>query len=158
MTAGILMHGIRAVQATAFLEHRAKRGARTLRSHQDYIDVFRRNNTRAVAPADGKAMTVVEGLARCEMRFDCWPCGNLTSIAQQHAKNGSALSGLLNREQRLAGYPTIGNSLLEGLSFTLTHDDIESVIAQVASLTRTLNTIANHSYRFVLQHFACLLQ
>ena len=154
----ILIDGIRTVQATALAEHRTERGTRTLRSHHDDINILGRNHTRAVAPVDSETMTVVQRLARLQILLDCGPLLHLTSIGEQHAKDCTLLSSLLNREQRLARNPSVSHSLLVGLTLTLTDDDVKAIVAQIASLTRTLNTITDDGDDFILQYFTCFLE
>ena len=58
----------------------------------------------------------------------------------------------------VAWYPTILNSLLESLALTLTNNHVETIVAEVASLTRTLYTITNHCDSLVLQNLTSLLE
>ena len=76
----VLINSVRAVQTATLKEHCAERGARTLRSNHDNVDVGGRNNTCAVVPVDSKTVRVVKGLARCEIFLDCWPSLNLTCV------------------------------------------------------------------------------
>ena len=95
---------------------------------------------------------------RLQILLDGGPLLNLTSIAQKHAEDGALLSGLLDREQCLTRNPSVGHSLVVGLALTLTNDHIETVVAQVAGLSRTLYTVTDHGDRFILQYFTCFLQ
>ena len=103
-------------------------------------------------------MTIIEGLTLCKILLKLRPNGNLTGIGKQHADDGSFLGSLLYGEQSLARYPSIGNSLVVGLTLTLAYNYIETIIPKVACLTRTLNTISDNSDCLVLQNLTSFLQ
>ena len=154
----VLVNGIRAVQTATLAEHRAQRGTRTLRSHHDNIDILGRNNTRAVTPVDCEAVAVVQRLAGLQILLDGGPLLHLTSVRKQHAEDSTLLSSLLDREECLARYPTVSNGLVIGLALTLANDDVETIVAQVASLSRTLHTITDDGNNLILQYFTCFLK
>ena len=158
LAAGILIDGIRAVQAAALAEHGAQAGAAALRGNENHVDILRWDDARAVAPVDGEAVTVVEGLARCEVLLDGGPHLYLSGIAEQHAEDGATLGGLFDAEERLARHPAVGHSLFEGLALALAHDDVEAVVAQVASLAGALDAVADDGDDLVFQYFACFLK
>ena len=92
------------------------------------------------------------------MWLNLWPACNLTGIRKQHADDSTFFSSFLDREQSLTRNPTILQTLLVGLTLTLSDDDVETIIAKVTSLTRTLDTITDNCDSFVLQYFTCFLQ
>ena len=146
----ILINGIGTVQTASLAEHCAERSSGTLRCYQNHIHILGRNHTCTVAPVDGKSVTIIQGLARSQILFDFWPDGNLTGIRKQHAEDCTSLCSLFDREERLSRYPSFSYSLLVGLSLTLTDNDIEAIVTQVACLTRSLNTIADNGNRLIL--------
>ena len=101
---------------------------------------------------------VIKSLARGEIGFDFWPNGYLTSVGKQHANDSAFLYGFLNWKQGLAWHPSVFQTFIISLAFTLTYYHVETIVAQVTSLTRTLNTIADDGDGLILQHFASLLQ
>ena len=103
-------------------------------------------------------MRIIESLAWSQIFLDLWPSLNLSCIREKHADDCTLLSCLLDREEGLAGNPSVGLGLLVGLAFTLTNDNVESIVAQVACLTRTLDTITDDGDCFILQYFTCFLQ
>ena len=158
LACSVLVDGIRAVQSAALAEHGAQRRARTLGSHHDDIHVLGRNDTCAVAPVDSEAVAVVQGLAGLQILLDGRPLLHLTSIREQHAEDGALLGCLLNAEQGLAGHPAVGYCLVVGLALTLANNHVETVVAQVASLSGTLDAIADDGDDLVLQYFTCFLE
>ena len=92
------------------------------------------------------------------MLLDGRPHLYLSGIGEQHAEDGALLGGLLNREERLARYPSVGDGLVVGLAFALADDDVEAVVAQVACLAGALDAIADDGDDLILQYFACFLQ
>ena len=103
-------------------------------------------------------MRIVQGLTWLQILLDSGPYLNLTSITQQHAKDSTLLGSLLDREEGFTGNPTIGYSFLVGLALTLSNDYVETIVAQVTSLTRSLNTVTDYCDYFILQYFTCFLK
>ena len=103
-------------------------------------------------------MRIIEGLTRSKVFFDGRPNLNLTSIRKQHADDCTLFCSLFNREESLTWYPSVSNGLFVGLSLTLSNNNVETIVTQVASLTRTLDTITDHGDGFVLQYFTCFLK
>ena len=139
--ADILVDGIRGVDTPSLNEEGTQRRARSLRCNQDDVDILRRHNTRAVAPRDRKAMREVERLAGRQMRLNLRPALDLSRVRKKHTDHRAALRRLLERKQRLARHPAVGNSFFVRLSGALAHDDMETIIAQVARLTGALYAI-----------------
>ena len=154
----VLIDGVGGVEAAAFEEHRAQRGARAFGRHEDDVDVGGGHYARAVAPVDGEAVREVERLAGGEVGLDGGPELHLCCVGEQHADDGAALGGLLKTEERFARHPSVGHRLLIGLALALSHYDIEAVVAQVAGLAGALDAVAEHGDGFVFEHLACLLQ
>ena len=75
-----------------------------------------------------------------------------------HAQDSALLGSLLNAEEGLARHPAVGNSLVVGLTLTLTDDDIEAVVTQVAGLSGTLHTVTDDGDDFVFQYFTRFLE
>ena len=103
-------------------------------------------------------MREVKSLASRQMRLQRRPYRHDGCIGKQTHHNGALLGCFLDTEQGFAGYPSIGNSFLKSLARTLSNDNVEAVVAQVASLTRTLYTISDYCNRFVFQNLTCLFQ
>ena len=157
MTRSILVNSVAGVDATTLEEQCTQRCTRALRSDHDHIDILGRNDTCAVVPVDSETVAVVQCLALGEERLDLRPLCDLTCVRKQHSDDGTLLSSLLDGEQRLTGNPTISNSLVIAAALTLAYDYIETVIAKIAGLTRTLDTVANDCNRLILQYFTCFL-
>lgn len=87
----ILVNGIRAVQSAALEEHRTQRRTRTLGSYHDDIDISRRDDVSAFLIRNSETMREVQSLARSQVLLDLGPYGNLGSIGQQHADDGTLL-------------------------------------------------------------------
>ena len=154
----VLIYGIRTVQATAFKEHGAERGTGTLGGNHDNIDVLLGNTTGAVAPCDGETVREVQGLACAQVLLQGGPYAHYGRIGEQAHNDACLVGSLLDGEQGFTGNPTVGNSLLIGLTLTLANDNVETVVAEVASLTRALNAIADNGDGLVLQDFTCFLK
>ena len=92
------------------------------------------------------------------MWFYNGPCGNLPGIGEQHTDDCSALGSLLDGEERLARYPSVGHRLVESLALALSDNDVEAVVAQVTGLSGTLYAIADDGDGLVFQYFTCFFQ
>ena len=103
-------------------------------------------------------MRIVESLTLCEILFDGRPSLDLSCIREEHTDDGTLFCGLFDREECFARHPSVSHGLVIGFTLTLSHDNVESVVAQVTSLTRSLNTITDNSYSFVFQYFTCFFQ
>ena len=158
VTGSILIDSVGAVESASFKEHGAERSAGAFGSHHDDVNVGRRNHTRAVAPVDGEAVGEVEGLAGGEVRFDGRPKLHLCSVGEEHADDGSFLSGFFEREESLARHPSVSDGFFVGLALTLSDDDVETVVAEVAGLSGTLDAIAEYGDGLVLQDFTCFFE
>ena len=155
---GVLIDGIRAVESASFKEHGTERSARTLWCHQDDVDILWRYDSSAVVPVNGEAMGVIQSLASGEVRFDARPHLNLSCIGKEHADDGTLLGSLFDGEERLSRHPSVGHGFLVGLAFTLSDNHIEPIVAQVASLARSLDAIADDGDGLVFQYLTCFLQ
>ena len=154
----ILIYGVWAVQATTLTEHGTQTCSRTFGSNHNHVNIAGRNYARTITPIDGKSMWIVQGLARGEIFLDSGPCLYLSCIWEEHTDDCTFFCSFFNREKSLPWHPSISYSLVIGFACTLTNNHIETVVTQIACLTRTLNTIANHCDCFVFQHFVCLFQ
>ena len=65
---------------------------------------------------------------------------------------------LLDAEEGLAGYPTVGDGLVVGFTGALANDYIESVVAQIKALSRALHAIAQNCYCFACEYFASFIE
>ena len=103
-------------------------------------------------------MREIQCLTRFQVGFHSRPNSHHSGIREQAHDDSTLLTSLLDAEQRLARYPTISNRLLESLALTLANDHVETIIAQVQALTRTLYAITNHCDCLVFQNLSCFLQ
>ncbi len=158
LAGSILVDSIRRVESAAFEEHRTERGARSLRCNHDNVDILLRNTTCAVVPSDSEAMREIERIARLQTVLQRRPNRHHCCIREQTHYDSTFCCCLLNREESLSRYPSVGDSLLESLALTLANDYVESVIAKVASLSRTLHAIADHCYELIFENLTCLFQ
>lgn len=110
-----------------------------------------RDNISLVLVDNRETMGEVKGLARSDERCHLGPNSLLVGIREQVHDNGSFLGSLKDREKVLAWNPAFFNSLVEGLAFTLTNDDIDTIVTQVQSLTTALGTIAKNSNGIILE-------
>ena len=103
-------------------------------------------------------MAEIEGLACRKVFLDVRPLGYLGCIAKQHADNRGTFAGFFNAEERFSWHPSVGNRFLKSFSGALAYDYTETIIAQITSLTWSLNTVADNSNGFVGQNFTCFLK
>ena len=157
-TSSIVVNCVWRVQTATLEEHSTEWCTRTLRSNHDNVDILRRNATCAVRPCDSETMWEIESLTRSEVLLESWPYRHYCSIRKKTHNDSTLLSSLLNREEGLAWYPTVILSLLEGLALTLTNDYIETIVAKVTSLSRTLNAITDNSNSLILENLTGLLK
>ena len=62
-------------------------------------------------------------------------------------------------EKRVSpGNPAVGYSFLVSLAFALAYDYVETVVAEIESLTGALDTIADDCDGFVLEDFTCFFE
>ena len=103
-------------------------------------------------------MREIKCLACGEIGFQTGPQLHLGCVRKQHTDNGATLGCLFEREKCFAGHPTVGHCFVVSFPFTLSDDHIEAIVAEVASLAGTLDTIAQDGYGFILQHFTGLFK
>ena len=155
----ILIDGIARIESLALKEQTAQRRSRTLRSDHDHIHVGRRNDASTVIVGDAEAVREVECLAGRQVLLHGRPYGNLTRIRQQILNDSTAFAGLFDIEQVLSRNPTVCYGLVPRLRvLALTHNDIETVVLQVERLARSLNSVTDDGYYFILEHLACLAE
>ena len=157
-TRSILIDSVRRVQTTTFEEHSTQWSTRTFRSYHDYVDIFLRNYTCTVAPSDSETMREVKSFSRSQVRFDSRPYRHYGCIRQQAHNDSTFLTSLLNAKQCFTRYPSVSYCFLISLTRTLSNDYVETVIAQVACLSRSLYTITDHCNCFIFQNFTCFFQ
>jgi hypothetical protein len=105
------------------------------------------------APA-GNATRLISYLALGELRLDGWPCLTLCSIREQIHDDGTLADGLVHLEQVCAWDPAVLLCLLPRLPvLSYTDDDVETIVAEIETLTVTLRAIADQSERVVLEVF-----
>ena len=103
-------------------------------------------------------MGEIESLAGGEVLLECGPYAHHGCIGKQAHDDGTLVGCFFNGEERLARNPSVGLCLLEGLALTLADDDVETIVAQVASLAGTLYAIADDGDSLVLQNLTCFLK
>lgn len=99
-------------------------------------------------------MREVKGFACGEIFFQRGPYGHNGSVREKAHHDCRTLGSFFNREERLTGHPTVGNSLVVGLAGALADDDVEAIVAEVHTLTGALYTVSYHCDCFILKHFA----
>lgn len=96
-----------------------------------------------------------------ELRLDGRPCLGLSSIGEEVHDDGTLRDGLVDFEQVGAGNPAILLCLFpRGAILAHANDDIQTVVAEVETLTMTLGAVADEGEGVVLEIFlkACQLQ
>jgi hypothetical protein len=106
---------------------------------------------------NGETVREVKGLSGSQKREHIRPDSLLESIRKQVHDNGSLLGGFQDGEQVLSGNPSFLNSLLVGLTLTLTNDNVDTVITEVESLSTTLRTITKDGNGVILEGLKKLL-
>src|SRR5260370_41916137 len=100
------MHGVTGVDPFTFQEEPANRGARSLGSYQDDVDVLARNDAGLVGVNNAKSVREIQGLARCEERLEFRPLLLLARIGKEVLDNSAATCCLVQRKERLSGNPS----------------------------------------------------
>lgn len=91
-------------------------------------------------------------LALCELGLDVRPGLRLGGIGQQVHDDCALANGLVNVKKVLARNPAILFGLLPaGAVFSDTDDDVESVVAEVETLSVTLRAVSNECESVVLE-------
>ena len=111
-----------------------------------------------IVPSNSKAMREVKSFSRSQVRFDRRPYRHYGCIRQQAHNDSTFLTSLLNAKQCFTRHPSVSNCLLISLTRTLSNDYIETIIAQIARLSRSLYTITDHCNCFIFQNFTCFFQ
>jgi hypothetical protein len=93
-------------------------------------------------------------LALGQLWLDGWPCLTLGGIREQIHDDGTLADSLVHLEQVCARDPAILLCILPRLPvLSYTDDDVETVVAEVKTLTMTLRAIADQCERVVLEIF-----
>ena len=154
----ILEDCVAGVQATSLQEHTAQWSARTFRSDQDHVYISRRDDVGTFLVSDSETVGEIQRLARSQVFLDARPAFDLSGVGKQDLYDGCFFASFFDTEQCFARHPTVGNSLVVRLARTLSYDHIETVVTQVQTLSRTLNTVTDHCDYFIFQHFSCFFQ
>ena len=154
LACSVLVNSIRAVNSAAFEEERAERCARTLGSYHDNVDVSGGNDVCAFLVGYCETVREIERLAGCEVLFDFGPYLYLSRVAEEHAYDCAFFGSFFDREECLAGNPSVGNAFFIGFALTLANDYVEAVVAEVACLSGALYSVAQHGDGLVFEHFA----
>jgi hypothetical protein len=118
---------------------------------------LRGDNASLVIVDNGETVREVKGLSGSQERKHIGPDGLLESIRKQVHDNGGLLGSLQDGEQVLSGNPSFINSLLVGLTLTLTDDNVDTVITEVKSLSTTLRTVSEDGNGVILEGLEKLL-
>lgn len=82
------------------------------------------------------------------------PCRALCGVAQEIHDDGALLDGLVDIEQVCAGDPTILLRLFPACAvFPDTNNHVESIVAQVQTLTMTLRAVTDESEGVIFEVF-----
>ena len=95
-------------------------------------------------------MREVKCLSGRQVRFHRGPYRHNGRIGQQAHDDSTLLASILNAEQSFTRNPSVCHCLLVSLTLTLAYDYVETIVAQVASLTGTLYTITDNCDCFIL--------
>jgi hypothetical protein len=112
--------------------------------------------THVLLVDDGETVSKVQGLSLGDQGFDLVPSLRLSGIGQEVHDDSTLVDSFLDREQALAGDPTVLLSLLPRFTtFSDTDDDLETVITGVQGLTVTLRTVTDHGEGVILEVPGC---
>lgn len=93
-------------------------------------------------------------LALGQLGLDGGPRLALSSVTEEVHDNGTLADSLVDLEEVLAGDPAVLYGILPGLAvLSDTDDDVQTVVAEVKTLTVTLGTVADQSECVVLEVF-----
>ena len=141
---GVLVDGEAGVDALAFEEQPADRGARALRRDQDHVDVLRRHDAGLVAVDDAEAVREVQGLAAWSgSGLSVGHCSFWPASESRYWMMVPRCGGLLEREERLAGHPAVLLGQVPALPpFAQADDDVDAVVLHVERLAAALDAVA----------------
>ena len=144
------------IDARAGKEIAADVQAGTLRGDHDHVHVLRRDDAGLFLVGDGKAVREIQRVAGLEIFLHDRPDGALGGVRNEHLDDGALLHRFLDVEQRLAGFPAVGDGAVPVAleRFGLADDDLEAVVAQVQSLRRALHAVADDGDGLVFEHLA----
>mmetsp|Transcript_9504 Transcript_9504/g.18011 ORF Transcript_9504/g.18011 Transcript_9504/m.18011 type:complete len:392 (+) Transcript_9504:99-1274(+) len=154
----ILVDSNTGVDAAAFQEETADGCTGAFGGNKDDIHVFGRHYTSIFFEHNTETVGKVKSTPFFEVGLDCGPHLFLASVGQEvHADVRLGYSST-NVEKGLSRNKTIINGTLPaGSAFSVTNDDVNTLIPSVESLTTALSTIADHAKGLPFEHFLKLL-
>lgn len=147
----VLVNGDGSVDAATLEEEVADGSAGALGGNEDDINVLGGDDASVLGVDDGESVREVEGLALGEVGLDLVPELGLGSVGEQVHDDSSALAGLGDLEQVLAGDPALGDGLVPGGTLAGTNDDVQLVVAEVEGLATTHGAVAEDGEGVVLE-------
>lgn len=144
LTGDVLVDGNGGVDTTTLTEERADGTARALGSDENDVDVLGDLNLGEILEDGGETVREVESLALGQLGGNGGPGLGLSSVGKQVHDDGTALNGVVDLEQVLAGNPAVLNGLLPGSTILAdTNDDVETVVTEVQALAVALRAVTD---------------
>lgn len=125
-------YGNARIDTPTFLEKSTNSTTRTLGSHKDNINIFRRYDVGVIFENYRETMGEIESLALGNERSKSRPRLRLSCIRKEVHDNSSFSNGLFDGEKSLTGYPATFEGLFPALTvFADTNNDVEAVVMSV---------------------------
>ena len=153
------MHCVTGIDSASVQKIGAHTAARAFGSHQDHINIIRRNDAGLLLIDNGKPVRKIKRISLVETFLQLGPYCSLSCIGKKILDNCASFGGFFEGKKRLARNKPVRNGAVPiFIAFELPDDDRKAVIFEIQRLSRPLNAVTEHCDFFVFEDFPGFVQ